>query len=381
MKQKILSAKRNYEELTNYIHKNHINSIFIVCLRSIKKLNIYKYLQNLEKEIKITYFNDFNPNPTYESVCKGIEKFKQSESNVILAIGGGSAMDVAKCIKLYSNMDSNINYLKQEIVLNSVDFIAVPTTAGTGSEATKFAVIYYQGEKQSIKDESAIPRTVLFDSSLLETLPLYQKKATTLDALSHSIESMWSVHSNEESKNYSKEAIKIINENLNDYLLGKNVNELMLYASNLAGKAINITQTTAGHAMCYKLTSLYGISHGHAAALVNSELFPYMLEHMDQCTDERGKEYLLGVFAELSNILGYQKIEDAINYLKKLLDELDLYDVDVNEKDMDALVNSVNTVRLGNNPIKLEKKDIKEIYTRLFSAIEKRKNHGSKRIC
>ena len=92
--------------------------------------------------------------------------------------------------------------------------MAMPTTAGTGSEATKYAVIYYNGEKQSINDESIIPSTVLFDSSILDSLPSYQKKATVLDAFSHSIESMWSINSTKESKEYSKEALTLIIENL-----------------------------------------------------------------------------------------------------------------------------------------------------------------------
>ena len=116
-------------------------------------------------------------------------------------------------------------------------------------------------------------------------MPLYQKKATTLDALSHAIESYWSINSNDESKKYSMEAIKIILNNFNKYLDGDNsVNKDMLYAANLAGKAINITATTAGHAMCYKLTSLYNIAHGHAAMLVNSELLPYMMDNIDKCS-------------------------------------------------------------------------------------------------
>lgn len=319
------------------------------------------------------------PNPSYESVCRGVAEFKKSGSNFIFAIGGGSAIDVAKCIKLYSSMDENENYLKQEVVPNDVELLSIPTTAGTGSESTKFAVIYYNGEKQSVSDESIIPGTVLFDSSLLESLPIYQKKATMLDALSHSIESMWSINSNKESRQYSKEALKIILENMNKYLEGDNsVNEKMLYASNLAGKAINITQTTAGHAMCYKLTGIYKIAHGHAAALINSVLYPYMVENIEKCVDSRGKDYLLNIFEELSEILGLE-LYDSTNFLNLLLDRLDLYNIDINSDDIDTLVLSVNTSRLKNNPVKLNENDIREIYFKLFNEIEMRKNHGSKR--
>ena len=117
------------------------------------------------------------------------------------------------------------------------------------------------------------------DASALKTLPIYQKKSTMMDALCHSIESYWSVNSTEESNKYSKQAIQTILENKDAYLANKDLgNANMLKAAYLAGKAINITQTTAGHAMSYKLTSLYGIAHGHAVAICISKLWEYMLE-------------------------------------------------------------------------------------------------------
>ena len=380
MKQIILSSKDNYSELDSFINNNNISNIFVVCLKHIKKLNIYNYLIKNE-HIKLTFFCDFEPNPQYEAVCRGVEKFRSSGCNYIFAIGGGSALDVAKCIKLYSNLNPNINYLKQEIIPNDVGLLAVPTTAGTGSEATKFAVIYYNGVKQSISHNSCLPTAVLFDSSLLNTLPIYQKKATMLDALSHAFESMWSINSNDESKKYSKEAIEYIIKNYDSYLNGNsNVNELMLMASNLAGCAINITQTTAGHAMCYELTSLYGISHGHAAALINSELLSFMMNNIDKCIDKRGNKYLMDVFENIRLILGLNNSLELSNYLRKLLIQLNLYDLDFNMEDIDILVQSVNVTRLKNNPIKLEKEDIKKIYLSLFMNIERMRKVGSKRI-
>lgn len=95
--------------------------------------------------------------------------------DLIIAVGGGSAMDVAKCIKLYAYMDPGINYLEQKIVPNDIPLLAVPTTAGTGSEATRYAVVYYKGEKQSVCDESCIPSAVLMDASVLKTRPLSEK--------------------------------------------------------------------------------------------------------------------------------------------------------------------------------------------------------------
>lgn len=351
----------NLNNYKKYIDKDNI---LVVCGKEFINTNLYNDINSLNKNI--TYFTDFKPNPDYESVKKGVEIFKQNKCEFIIVVGGGSAIDVAKCIKLYSNMDDNKLYLEQEIVPNNITLLAVPTTAGTGSEATKFAVIYYNNIKQSIDHESIIPSLVLFVPELLKTLPLYQKKSTVLDTLSHDIESIWSINSNEESTSYSVESIKIVLENLKDYLNNNEETfEKMLKASNYAGKSINITQTTAGHALCYKLTSLYGISHGHSAMLINSILFPYMLKHLDKCVDKRGIEYIKQRF----NII-IELFKDE-NYFKELLKSLDLYNVDVDYNDIDILVNSVNEKRLSNNPIKLEKEDIKQIYLSLFDEVKK----------
>ena len=133
-------------DLNNYIKYIDKENILLVCDKSFYNTKLYKDIKKINK--KIICFDDFNPNPTYESVRKGVEIFKKNKCEYIIAIGGGSSMDVAKCIKLYSNMDDTKNYLDQEIVLNDVKLLAIPTTAGTGSEATKYAVIYYNNEKK-----------------------------------------------------------------------------------------------------------------------------------------------------------------------------------------------------------------------------------------
>ena len=347
----------SYEELDAYLG----GEVLLVCDSSIQFLKINDYFNGKENIVR---FSDFVPNPLYESVVKGVELFHKENCDTIVAVGGGSAMDVAKCIKLYSNMYSGENYLKQKIVPNDVPLIAVPTTAGTGSEATRYAVIYYEGEKQSIADYSCIPSVVLFDTSVLETLPLYQKKATLMDAMCHSIESFWSVNSTDESKKYSKEAIKLIINNYKEYLAGDNSkNELMLKASHIAGKAINITQTTAGHAMSYKLTSLFRIAHGHAAALCVKGIWPFMMKHTENCIDARGEEYLKNTFGEIADAMGCSCVEKAIEKFRNMVDELELpVPENVTDKDYEVLRNSVNPVRLKNNPVALSVEDIDVIY-------------------
>ena len=368
--QKIIPAENGYAGLDQYIKASGCKNIMLVCDESLRFLNIRNYFETLEERLNVTLtrFSDFKPNPLYESVVEGVRLFQERKSEMIIAVGGGSAMDVAKCIKLYSNMDSKENYLKQKIVQNEIPLLAVPTTAGTGSEATRYAVIYFNGEKQSVADESCIPSVVLMDPSVLKTLPEYQKKSTMLDALCHAIESFWSVNSTEESREYSKTAIQLILKNKNAYLSNEESgNAEMLKAANIAGKAINITQTTAGHAMCYKLTSLYGIAHGHAAALCVSKLFPFMLCHMDQCIDPRGESFLSLIFKEIAEALGCEQAADGVMKFDEIVSSLDLKIPAAAEQDYEILKRSVNPTRLKNNPVGLEIDDIDMLYHQILS--------------
>lgn len=310
MGQRIITPEENYNGLDNWTRENDCKRILLVCDDSIlyqKEFNAK--LEEIEKiGVEIIGFRDFQPNPLYENVLDGVKLFRVEQCDSIIAVGGGSAMDVAKCIKLYSNLLGNGedgSWLTAEYVPNDVPFLAMPTTAGTGSEATRYAVIYYDGKKQSVTSEGIIPDTVLMDPNCLITLPIYQKKVTMCDALCHAIESFWSVNSTKESKAYSRNAIELVMANMNDYLENSEEGRRnMLLAANTAGKAINITQTTAGHAMCYKITSLFGIPHGHAAMLCDRVLFTWMIENTDKWIDPRGEEYLIRTLDEIGTAMG-----------------------------------------------------------------------------
>ena len=146
--QKILSGDGVYEQLDAYWEQEGIRHILLVCGRSAKKLPVYHYFEELDRsgKVRVTQFSDYAPNPDYSSVEKGTALFREKGCDAVAAIGGGSGMDVAKCIKLYAGMDPEVSYLQQKIVPNDIPFLAVPTTAGTGSEANRFAVVYYNHE-------------------------------------------------------------------------------------------------------------------------------------------------------------------------------------------------------------------------------------------
>ncbi len=362
MKQRIITAKDHYRALDEWIAGRRI---LLVCDNSIRFLmGINSHLEALERMgMHLVRFSHFQPNPLYESVVEGVELFHNADCDAIMAIGGGSAIDVAKCIKLFNNMDHSRNYLEQTITPNDIPFLAMPTTAGTGSEATRYAVIYYEGAKQSVTDNSCIPSVVLMDNSVLKTLPDYQKKSTMLDALCHAIESYWSVNSTDESKAYSREAIYLVLANMDGYLNNEDTgNEGMLMAANTAGKAINITQTTAGHAMCYKVTSLFGCAHGHAAALCVRKLFPWMITHTERCIDPRGRAYLEKTLDGMAEAMGCDKVTDAARKFEDIFNRLEMAVPVATEKEFTILNSSVNPIRLKNHPVLLDEETIDQLY-------------------
>lgn len=366
MNQIIFDREDVVGKLYQVLKQNNITKLMVVCGSTCTKLDVARQIK--EWDMKQVWFQNFAPNPTYESVAEGVELFQKEQCQAVLAIGGGSAMDVAKCIKLYSMEGACENYLERKPESNSIILMAIPTTAGTGSEATRFAIIYYKGEKQSVVHESILPQYVAFEPSVLSGISEYQRNATMMDTFCHAVESFWSVKANSESTEYARKALEILFTNLEGYLGNTpEGNRRMLQAANLAGKAINITQTTAGHAMCYKLTTLYGISHGHAAALCVFRLWEYMNSYKEQSNLPGGVEELEKRFQELAAIMGCSSVEEAIAKLGILLENLKLKAPVIHDlAELDVLKKSVNPVRLGNNPISLSVGELEIIYTNIL---------------
>ncbi|MBQ3753586.1 MAG: phosphonoacetaldehyde reductase [Prevotella sp.] len=321
--------------------------------------------------IKVPYvkFSDFTPNPLYEDVCKGVDLFRREQCDTILAVGGGSSIDVAKCIKLYCKMSDEKLYLEQEYRDTGVKLIAIPTTAGTGSESTRYAVIYYDGKKQSVTHDSIIPNVAILEPQVLKTLPLYQKKCTMLDALCQGIESWWSVNSTEDSKRHSRIAVETIMQWWRQYIFDytEEAARHIMTAANEAGQAICITQTTAPHAFSYKITSLYELPHGHAVAVCLKEIWDYMLQHIDDCIDTRGSFYLKEIFTQIAKSMECGSMEEAVSCFRNLLDNLGMNSpITTNRRhDLDILASTVNPIRLRNNPVELNVNSIYSLYDRI----------------
>lgn len=349
--------KEKYVHLDCFFKEHNLKKIMLVCGKSFEKYKIKEYFLTLKNKskIEVVFFQDFRPNPEIESVIRGKEIFMKNHCDGIIAVGGGSAIDVAKGIKFYS-----LSYKA------GIPFLAIPTTAGTGSEATHFAVVYEKGEKKSIADNRILPDRVILDENLLVYLPLYHKKSALMDAYCHAIESFLSIYSTEESEKYAECAITLIQENYKEYLKNEKQNDInykMLIAANYAGKAINISKTTAGHALSYKLTSLYGITHGHAVALCMEQLWFQLCSYI---TLNKGDSRITKKVEKLCKVMQCTLLQEAAEKFSQMCDYMQFSSILTdNEKDIEILTESVNVERLRNYPIKLSKDEIKNIYEKI----------------
>ena len=357
MSQRIICGVKSYAEIGEIIESYGAKKIMVVCGNSASRLGVGRYIESLD--VPHVYFRGFSPNPQYEDIVPAVEQFKREKCDLLIAIGGGSAMDVAKCIKLYAPMDASVNYLEQEAKQSDIPLLAIPTTAGTGSESTRFSVIYYKGEKQSVRHDCIVPDVAILLPEVLYSLPLYQKKCTVLDALCQAIESYWSVYSTCESRALAKEAIELIVENVEEYVFGEvteTVAKNIMLGSCLAGQAINVTATTAPHAMSYKLTTLYGLPHGHSVGISLPRVWRYMLSHGEKCTDKRGYVFICEMFAEIAKAMGKNCATEAIEWYESLLLRMGIVGPVPRDREAELmlLAGSVNVERLTNNPIALD---------------------------
>ncbi len=366
----ILRGNEGYSELRRLLSAPGAKKLFLVCGGSLKNTPTGRFFSAVEAEdnAAIVRFSGFSPNPDYDEIVSGVRLFRESGCGIICGAGGGSAIDTAKCIKLFADMPDDRDYVLQEAVPNGIPLIAIPTTAGSGSEATHFAVIYYNGKKFSVTDNSCLPQTVLLDPENLATLPDKHRRAAMLDALSHAIESMWSVRSTDESRELSRRAIKTVISAMDGYVSGdSSCAEDMMDAAFTAGRAINITATTAGHAMSYMLTKMYGLPHGHAVSLCLPEVWRFIAENADKCSDSRGCSHLQKILGELPELLGCEDTGSAVAFIKELPGKFGLAaPADIKPGDIDALAASVNPERLRNTPVVPDSEAIREMYLNIL---------------
>jgi alcohol dehydrogenase class IV len=321
---------------------------------------------------KVTRFTDFEPNPKLPDTERALKSLKANPCDAVIAVGGGSAIDMAKLVCAFAAQPGSPEEVISELPkLNpkQLPLIAVPTTAGTGSEATHFAVIYVGEKKYSIPHLSLLPDYAIVDPELTHSLPRNIAAVTGLDALCQGIESLWSVQSTKESRSYAREAIQLSWNHLETSVLQAIPESrfAMCQASYLAGRAINISKTTAPHAISYCITSRCGIPHGHAVALTLGSIliFNSQVSSAD-INDPRGVTYVKSIVGELLQILDCETPVDASKRIAQLMKsigcETRLSELGINFDDLrQYILENVNLERLKNNPRTLGKEPLNQL--------------------
>lgn len=330
------------------------------------------FRENIEALVRVRRFSGFSENPKVEEIDSGVLVLKDAAPDLIVALGGGSAIDAAKLINFFSARGTTgAGYISGAAGVrgSSLPFTAIPTTVGSGSEATRFATMYAGGRKYSIEDESIKPDIAILDPDLTFSLPAGVVAATSMDALSQAVESYWSVNSDAESKGYSEAAIKALLGNMRDACARKTPSAMqaLLEAAYLAGKAINITLTTAPHAISYTLTSCFGLSHGQAVGLLLPSFFEYNHGVGDgDCADRRGAAYVRKTVLELCRLFGCADPAAAGRALRDLMSGIGLH-TRLSQAGVggpariDLIVENVNAQRLANNPRTVGKEQVREL--------------------
>lgn len=362
-------------KIKNILKPYNVERILVVTGKnSFNKCGAKEVIDKLLKDYTISYFNDFDVNPKLNDAKKGVKLAQKDNIQLIISIGGGSVLDMGKLIKaLFLNLESANEIVQGHLnVLNpNISHFAIPTTAGSGSESTHFAVVYINNKKYSLADECLLPDEVILDGSLTLSLTKYQKACNVLDALSQSIESAWAVGSNAKSSKLSFLALSMCVNNFYNYVNADQnliTSQAMLEASNLAGQAINITKTTSAHAWSYGLTSNHGIPHGHAVWVTLPKIFElHLTSDANLITDPRGSEHLSSVMSKLMHILKISSHDNIDLFFKGMLSSIDikaniLKDLKIPKKSRIQLSLDVNKERMGNNPVIFEQSDINKIF-------------------
>ena len=305
-----------------------------------------------------------------EIIDNGANLVRKKDYGLIIGIGGGSAMDTAKCMAILGKNPGSINlYLKEGKILETpgISLIEVPTTSGTGSEVTRWATVWDLGEKQkkySLSDLKMYAKGAIVDPTLVKSLPKKMSVITGLDALSQAIEAYWSKNHNPISDIYALQAIPIIFSNLQkifDDPSNVEIRKNLAFGSIISGLAFSNTKTTAVHSVSYPITLHFNVPHGLACALTLSQFILFNSEKNEDNTDEAPER-----LQKISEAIGAENPEKAALMITELMKNLDLptklSEVGMDQKGIELVIKEGFTPdRVKHNPRKLTEEKLREI--------------------
>ncbi|WP_201589271.1 iron-containing alcohol dehydrogenase [Psychrobacter fozii] len=378
---RIMEVGRNAcQKLPTILDSLGIKKPLIITDEMMVKLGYVEKLQAILKEVDITtdVFSDTMPEPTESSIESGVQQVRHQEYDGLIALGGGSPIDSAKAISILGKFGGVINDYKFPRQVNEagLPIVAIPTTAGTGSEVTKFTIITDEAnnEKLLCVGMGFMPVAAIIDYSLTMTVPSRTTADTGIDAMTHAIEAYVSQKRNAYSDQQALAALRLIGPNLQKaYHDGKDetAREAMMLGSTLAGIAFNNSSVALVHGMSRPIGAFFHVPHG----LSNAMLLPTITEFGISSTPDR--------YADCARALGIAELNDTddqaniklIAYLKDLNTELEvptLAQFGVQKTEFDELVNTMCDQAFGsgspnNNPRIPSLEEMLQLYAFLWT--------------
>lgn len=356
--------------------KKYGKKIMIVTGKSSSKKTgaLDKVIDSLKMEnLQYVIFDKVESDPSVDTVELGTSIAKEEKIDVIVALGGGSPLDAAKGISIMlTNSGSIVDYEKKQPEIPGVPVVAVPTTAGTGSEVSKFIVITdtRRKVKMLIGGEALIPKVAILDGELTLMVPPDVTAATGMDALTHAIEAYISKKAQPATGVQALSAIKLISENLAKAVQnGENMDARnnMLFAQMQAGLAFSNASVALVHAMSRPLGAYFGVPHG----LANAILLPRVMEYNRAACAEKFKDIAETMGENTSGLSIREASNLAVKAVKELYAEtglpVKLRDVGVKEEMIETLAK--DAIKSGSalvNPRKASLEDLIDIYKSIY---------------
>lgn len=366
------------KELPGVIARLGFKKAMIVTDKGLIQYGVAKMVSDVLDEAAIPYeiYSEVKPNPTVTNVQMGVEAFKQSGADCLVAIGGGSAMDTAKGIGIIINNPEFADVVSLEGVAptkrKSVPIIALPTTAGTAAETTiNYVIIDEEKQKKMVcVDPNDIPCCSIVDAELMYSLPKGTTAATGLDALTHAIEGYITKGAWEMSDMFEIEAIRMINKYLRTAVfeptnpVGRNG---MAVAQYIAGMAFSNVGLGVVHGMAHPMGSLFDIPHGVA----NAMLLPTIMEFNAPVCLDKYVEIAKAMGAYREGMSKEEAADAACKAVRDLAIEVGipqhLTEIGIKEEDIPALAEqAITDVCTPGNPREVTKEDIISLYKKVL---------------
>ena len=367
------------KEIITEIKKRKFNKALVVTDAMLVKCGVAEKIENVLKDGGISYEIDdeVKPNPTIANVHTGLDKLKVSGADFIIAVGGGSVIDTAKAIAVIANNPDNYDVVSLEGVDKSknppMPIIAVPTTAGTGSETTMDYVITNteQKRKMACMDSMVVPVVAILDTDIMASLPLKMTAATAMDALTHAVESYLSKGAFDFSEMLSLKAVSLISANFLKVI--KNLNDLearkaLAMAQYMAGMSFTNVGLGIVHSMAHPLSAFYDVPHGVANALI----LPYVLKFNSVTCEDKMVTLAKTFDPEFDERYGSEAATERCIELINTFNSIaglphKLKEINVKVEDIDALAReALNDAATPDNRREVNIEEFKKLYKTMY---------------